>query len=132
MGPGSRQSASKTRANALQARPGRRGCGLHSPYSLPLVITSVDPEARRVVLRNVKLTAQLNNQAAIFTLTAIARVKDPKGGSLSLLSGAVALAAAQSYQAPLPPGSPVIAIASGGNTTLHFMHSLQTRIQTEK
>lgn len=39
-------------------------------------------------------------------------------------SGAVALAAAQSYQSPLPTSSPVVAIASGGNTTLDFMHRL--------
>jgi threonine dehydratase len=39
-------------------------------------------------------------------------------------SGAVALAAAQSYQSPLPDGSPVIAIASGGNTTLEALADL--------
>jgi hypothetical protein len=61
-------------------------------YSLPLVISFADPEARRVVLRNCKLTGQLGPQTAAFTLTATARVTNPKGGSLNLLSGGVALA----------------------------------------
>ncbi len=39
-------------------------------------------------------------------------------------SGAVALAAAQSYQGPLSENSPVIAIASGGNTTLETLIGL--------
>ena len=60
-------------------------------YSLPLRITLADPEARRVVLRNFKLIGQLSDQTAAFTLTATARVKNPKGGSLTLLSGGVAL-----------------------------------------
>ena len=63
-----------------------------APYSLPLTISFADPEARRVVLRNCKLTGQLGAQTAAFTLTATARVVNPKGGSLDLLSGAVALA----------------------------------------
>jgi len=41
-------------------------------------------------------------------------------------SGAVALAAAQSYQSTLPEASPVVAIASGGNTTLEALSSLTT------
>src|ERR1035441_3831174 len=60
-------------------------------YSLPLRITSADPEARRVVLRDFKLTGQLNDQTAAFTLTATACVKNPHGASLTLLSGDVAL-----------------------------------------
>jgi hypothetical protein len=60
-------------------------------YSLPLKLTSADPEARRVVLRDFKLMGQLNDQTAAFTLTAIARVKNPHGASLTLLSGDVAL-----------------------------------------
>ena len=39
-----------------------------------------------------KLTGQLSDETAAFTLTGTARVKNPKGGSLSLLSGNVALA----------------------------------------
>ena len=60
-------------------------------YSLPLRITPADPEARRVVLRDFKLTGQLSDQTAAFTLTATARVKNPHGASLTLLSGGVAL-----------------------------------------
>ena len=61
-------------------------------YSLPLRISFADPEARRVVLRNCKLTGRLGTQTAAFTLTATARVTNPKGGSINLLSGGVALA----------------------------------------
>ena len=60
-------------------------------YSAPLAIGFADPESRRVVLRNFNLKGQLASQAASFTLTALASVKDPKGGNLELLSGAVAL-----------------------------------------
>ena len=60
-------------------------------YSLPLRIAASDPEARGVVLRNFKLTGQLDDQNAAFTLTAIAGVKNPRGASLTLLSGGVAL-----------------------------------------
>ena len=62
-----------------------------SPYSLPLRITVADPETRQVVLRDFKLTGQLAEQNAAFTLTATARVTNPRGGSLTLLSGGLAL-----------------------------------------
>lgn len=62
-----------------------------SSYSLPLRITTADPESRRVVLRDFKLTGRLSDQTANFTLTALARVRNPKGGVVSLLSGGVAL-----------------------------------------
>ena len=62
-----------------------------SPYTLPLKITLADPESRQVVLRDFKLTGQLAEQSAAFTLTATARVTNPKGGSLALLSGSLAL-----------------------------------------
>jgi threonine dehydratase len=39
-------------------------------------------------------------------------------------SGAVALAAARDYQGSLPNGKSVVAIASGGNTTLEILWSL--------
>jgi len=61
-------------------------------YSLPLRISFADPEAHRVVLRNCRLTGQLSAQTATFTLSAIARVTNPQGGSVNLLSGGVALA----------------------------------------
>ncbi len=60
-------------------------------YSLPLQITVADPEARRVTLANFKLSGQLAEDSAAFTLTATARVKNPKGGEIELLSGNVAL-----------------------------------------
>ena len=60
-------------------------------YTLPLQIMTGDPEARRVTLANFKLTSQLNDDTATFTLTAVARVKNPKGGSVELLSGGAAL-----------------------------------------
>jgi hypothetical protein len=62
-----------------------------SAYSLPLKITVGDPETRQVVLRDFKLTGQLRDQAAAFTLTATARVTNPKGGMLTLLVGGLAL-----------------------------------------
>ncbi len=60
-------------------------------YSLPLKIAAADPEARGVVLRNFKLAGQLDDQNATFALTAVASVKNPRGASLTLLSGGVAL-----------------------------------------
>ena len=60
-------------------------------------------------------------QIAMATLSALADahlVLEP--------AGAVALAAAQSYQGSLPEGLPVVAIASGGNTTLETLWSLTT------
>ncbi|MCI0536408.1 MAG: hypothetical protein L0Z50_14395 [Verrucomicrobiales bacterium] len=62
-----------------------------STYSLPLKITLADPEARQVVLRDFKLSGHIKGQTAAFTLIATARVKNSSGGSLSLLSGHVAL-----------------------------------------
>ncbi len=62
-----------------------------SAYSLPLKITAADPETRQVVLRDFKLTGTLAEQNAAFILTATARVTNPKGGSLTVLSGGLAL-----------------------------------------
>lgn len=59
-------------------------------YNIPLQIRFADPEARRVVLRNFKLVGDLSDSKAAFTLTATARVRNPEGASLSLLSGSVA------------------------------------------
>ncbi len=63
-----------------------------SAYALPLIVTLADPEARRVVLRDFKLDGQLADESAAFTLTAMARVKNPRGGVLALISGGAALA----------------------------------------
>jgi hypothetical protein len=60
-------------------------------YTLPLKITVADPESRQVVLRNFALAGQLADRTAAFVLTATARIANPNGGSISLLSGGVAL-----------------------------------------
>lgn len=61
------------------------------PYALPLQISVADPETRQVVLRDFKLVGQLVKESATFTLSATARVANPKGGAITLLSGAVAM-----------------------------------------
>lgn len=63
-----------------------------SAYALPLVVTVGDPDSTRVVLRDFQLEGQLGGEEAAFTLSANAHVKNPRGGTLALLSGAVALA----------------------------------------
>jgi hypothetical protein len=60
-------------------------------YTLPLNVTLADPEARRVILRDFQLRGRLTESAATFTLTATARVRNPRGASIVLLSGGVAL-----------------------------------------
>lgn len=60
-------------------------------YSLPLRITTTDPEARRVTLTKFNLTGQIGEDSTAFTLSATARVRNPKGDSLDLISGNVAL-----------------------------------------
>ncbi len=60
-------------------------------YMLPLRIAAADPETRQVVLRDFKLAGTLNEQNAAFLFTATARVLNPRGGTLTILSGGVAL-----------------------------------------
>jgi hypothetical protein len=60
-------------------------------YRLPLSVSVADPEARGVVLVDSRLIGRFAGESAAFTLTGTARVKNPKGGSLELLSGGVAL-----------------------------------------
>jgi hypothetical protein len=55
----------------------------------PLAPTNAPAPA--IMLEDFKLTGDLHSDQATFTLTATARVENPKGGSLDLLSGAVAL-----------------------------------------
>ncbi len=62
-----------------------------SAYALPLKINAVDPDSRQVVLRDFKLIGRPSAQGAAFTLWATAHVTSPRGGSLALLSGGVAL-----------------------------------------
>lgn len=62
-----------------------------SAYSIPLSVRMADPDSRRVVLRDFGLTGRLRNRTAEFTLRGQARITDPRGGVLKLLSGNVAL-----------------------------------------
>jgi hypothetical protein len=62
-----------------------------SGYSVPLALAWADPDTRRVVLRDFKLTGQMRDGTAAFTLEAMAHVQNPKGGRLPLLSGGAAL-----------------------------------------
>lgn len=61
-------------------------------YTLPIGITLADPEARGIALANFRLRGQFSSTSANFTLSALARVKNPKGAAVELLSGNVALA----------------------------------------
>ncbi len=65
-------------------------------YALPLNVTVADPEARTVALRDFKLTGRIDGLVASFELSATARVRNPKGGTLDLLSGRVGLTELQS------------------------------------
>jgi len=60
-------------------------------YTIPLKITVADPETRQVVLRDFKLTGTLTEPNAAFVLTATARVLNPRGGTIAILSGGLAL-----------------------------------------
>lgn len=60
-------------------------------YTIPLNITSTDPEARSVVVRDFKLEGDLTGGSAAFTYTATVRVNNPRGASFTLLAGGVAL-----------------------------------------
>lgn len=60
-------------------------------YAIPLTISPADPDARRVVLRDFKLTGRFDDERAAFTLTAVARVRNPDGARLDLLAGGAAL-----------------------------------------
>ncbi len=62
-----------------------------SPYSLPLRVGFADPDSLRLVLHDFKMIGQFEGGDAAFTLSAIASTKNPKGGSLRLLSGGAAL-----------------------------------------
>jgi hypothetical protein len=62
-------------------------------YTLPFALAVADPEARQPVVSEFRLVGQLaeDGSSAAFTLTATARVRNPKGGEIELLSGGVAL-----------------------------------------
>src|ERR1043166_6571234 len=63
-----------------------------SAYSVEVVASDADPEWRGGVLRDFQLKADLSDAVAAFTLQATARVRNPRGAVLPILSGAVALA----------------------------------------
>jgi hypothetical protein len=52
---------------------------------------STNTPAPAITLESFKLVGDLNGERAAFTFSAVARVENPKGGSLDLLSGMVAL-----------------------------------------
>ena len=68
-----------------------------------------------VTLRDFKLVGNLASDSAAFTLTATARVENPHGGSLDLLSGPVALTA-------LEPNPKVHVRVAGDHFVLAFDH----------
>jgi hypothetical protein len=82
-------------------------------YTLPLIVAPADPETHQVVLRDFKLTGNLSDQKATFVLTANAHVGNPRGGSLTLLSGHLALT-------ELPPHPDWRIVSRQGRLTLLF------------
>lgn len=64
-----------------------------SDYSMPIRIATADPEAARVTLTNFRISGELSGDQATFVLTALARVKNQRGGKLQILSGDAALTA---------------------------------------
>ncbi|MBL9136126.1 MAG: tetratricopeptide repeat protein, partial [Verrucomicrobiales bacterium] len=62
-----------------------------TPYTLPLQVGAADPESSMVTLDRFQLLGDLGSNQAEFTLSATAKVKNPRGGSLELLSGGVAM-----------------------------------------
>lgn len=60
-------------------------------YRLTLKLSPADPETAFVSFRNSRLEGQILGDRTTFLLTGTARVTHPKGGSLTILSGDVAL-----------------------------------------
>src|ERR1035438_7340372 len=58
---------------------------------IPAAHAATNPPPATVTLDDFKLVGALSGDQAVFTLTGTARVENSKGGSLDLLSGAVAL-----------------------------------------
>jgi hypothetical protein len=65
-------------------------CGAETP-------TPTNPPPPAVTLHDFKLIGDLHEDGAVFTLTAVARVENSKGGSVDLISGNVALTEAGSH-----------------------------------
>src|SRR5258707_14778588 len=66
-------------------------CLLAALVPAPKISASSAPPSAAITLRDFKLSGELADDHAIFTLTATACVDNPHGGSLNLLSGPVAL-----------------------------------------
>src|ERR1017187_5062659 len=64
---------------------------------IPTARSATNPPAAAITLDNFKLVGDLSGDQAVFTLTGTARVENSKGGSLDLLSGAVALTEAPTH-----------------------------------
>lgn len=64
-------------------------------YQLPLRLSPADPEALRVKLTNFRLEGLVSSNSAAFTLSATARVQNPQGASIQLLTGGAALSELQ-------------------------------------
>lgn len=60
-------------------------------WSLRLTASEADPGLRFVRFEDFKLTGEIDGEVASFKLTGLANVRHPEGGTLDLLSGAVAL-----------------------------------------
>ncbi len=100
-------------------------------YSLPLLVRPLDPEANRVVLKDVRLDGQLSDTEAVFTVTATAQVRNPKGGSLLLLSGDVALTEALStpdWQITFEEGRFQAHFEKAGNYPVQMRFQSRTRL----
>ena len=67
-------------------------------YSLPLLLSVVDPESRSVVARDAELQGRVVGNRAEFVWKGIAHVTRPQGGTLALLSGAVALSTLEEHR----------------------------------
>lgn len=77
-------------ATALEAGP--TAFRLHGmEYVLKIGIGLADPEARLASLRSSRVIGEISADGALFTLSGVVRIVNPKGGSLSILSGDVAL-----------------------------------------
>ncbi len=99
-------------------------------YRLALRLSLADPESRRVVLRDFKLTGQLGDTAAAFELAATAHVRNPRGGSLSLLSGDVALTSLDSrpeWRWKLVQGQYVLSFDKAGEYPLRLKFNAAVR-----
>ncbi|HTA30451.1 MAG TPA: hypothetical protein VK731_08190, partial [Candidatus Cybelea sp.] len=111
-------------AGETPALPGIAPTRLHLPILLlflTLLLCAVLPALadraadKPVILQNFKLVADLTNDNASFTLTATARVENSHGGTLDLLSGAVALTAFE-------PNPKVHLRVAGDHFILNFDH----------